>query len=273
MPPASAPAPTPTHNADDLLTCCTMPATVSIGIANPTPLLAPLGDAIAVLMPTRRPLASSSGPPLLPGLMASGLGCLGWAGGRRGRSPCEWGGGSVLCGTAPRSCTQAAASRQRKAQVRAAAHPYLSPRPLPPIQSQRTASVWMTFVIGAPQPPARVTAVGSSRPSPDTMPADMDTSSPNGLPIAKTRWPTNKSELQPRRTGRRRGLGGGGGGGGGAAAPPPAAPALAAAAAAGADLGAAGGSDDGGGGGGGGEEGKSRRRSTATSFSRSRPTT
>ena len=53
----------------------TKPRTVSMGMANPTPELAPLpvGSAMAVLMPTRRPRESSSTPPELPGLMAASV--------------------------------------------------------------------------------------------------------------------------------------------------------------------------------------------------------
>ena len=43
---------------------------MSIGIANPIPLLL---LAIAVLMPTTLPSASSSGPPELPGLIAASV--------------------------------------------------------------------------------------------------------------------------------------------------------------------------------------------------------
>ena len=43
-----------------------------MGMANPMPML-PLGPRIAVLMPTTLPAESSSGPPLLPGLMAASV--------------------------------------------------------------------------------------------------------------------------------------------------------------------------------------------------------
>ena len=39
----------------------------------PTPLWAPAGLMIWVLMPMMRPVESSSGPPLLPGLMAASV--------------------------------------------------------------------------------------------------------------------------------------------------------------------------------------------------------
>jgi hypothetical protein len=48
-----------------------MRLTSSTGIAKPMPALAPLGLAIWVLTPIRRPAESSSGPPELPGLMAA----------------------------------------------------------------------------------------------------------------------------------------------------------------------------------------------------------
>jgi hypothetical protein len=47
--------------------------TVSIGIANPTPLLVPDSEAIWALRPTTRPALSSSGPPELPGLIAASV--------------------------------------------------------------------------------------------------------------------------------------------------------------------------------------------------------
>ena len=46
---------------------------VSIGIAKPTPSLEPVFVAIWALTPTTRPLASSSGPPELPGLIAASV--------------------------------------------------------------------------------------------------------------------------------------------------------------------------------------------------------
>ena len=48
------------------LTWSTRPLTASMGMAKPTPLLAPDGDAIAVLMPMSRPRPSSKTPPELP---------------------------------------------------------------------------------------------------------------------------------------------------------------------------------------------------------------
>jgi hypothetical protein len=53
--------------------CSTIPLTLSIGMAKPTPLNAPEGLAMAVLMPISRPLESNRGPPLLPGLMAASV--------------------------------------------------------------------------------------------------------------------------------------------------------------------------------------------------------
>ena len=44
-----------------------------IGMANPIPMLPPLGPRMAVLMPTTSPAESSSGPPLLPRLMAASV--------------------------------------------------------------------------------------------------------------------------------------------------------------------------------------------------------
>ena len=46
---------------------------MSIGIANPTPLLDCVSVAICALMPITEPCASSSGPPELPGLMAASV--------------------------------------------------------------------------------------------------------------------------------------------------------------------------------------------------------
>ncbi len=43
------------------------------GIAKPTPFEPPDGDAIAVLMPSRRPPMSSNAPPELPGLIAASV--------------------------------------------------------------------------------------------------------------------------------------------------------------------------------------------------------
>jgi hypothetical protein len=45
----------------------------SADTANPTPWLAPLRVRMAVLMPTRRPRASTSAPPELPGLIAASV--------------------------------------------------------------------------------------------------------------------------------------------------------------------------------------------------------
>ena len=42
-------------------------------MAKPMPALAPLGLWMAVFTPMRRPALSSSGPPLLPGLMAASV--------------------------------------------------------------------------------------------------------------------------------------------------------------------------------------------------------
>mmetsp|Transcript_27993 Transcript_27993/g.89207 ORF Transcript_27993/g.89207 Transcript_27993/m.89207 type:complete len:266 (-) Transcript_27993:4316-5113(-) len=47
--------------------------TVSTGMAKPMPLKPPVLDTSATLTPMRRPLLSSSGPPLLPGLMAASV--------------------------------------------------------------------------------------------------------------------------------------------------------------------------------------------------------
>ena len=50
--------------------CSMIGRAMSIGMAKPMPLLS---AAMAVLMPTTAPLASSSGPPELPGLMAASV--------------------------------------------------------------------------------------------------------------------------------------------------------------------------------------------------------
>lgn len=50
----------------NFIICSTTPVTVSTGIAKPTPLDAPLGENIAVLIPTTLPLLLRRGPPLLP---------------------------------------------------------------------------------------------------------------------------------------------------------------------------------------------------------------
>mmetsp|Transcript_28635 Transcript_28635/g.72866 ORF Transcript_28635/g.72866 Transcript_28635/m.72866 type:complete len:298 (-) Transcript_28635:467-1360(-) len=55
------------------MSCGTTRATVSAGMANPTPTLVPVLVKMAVLMPTSAPELSSSGPPLLPGLMAASV--------------------------------------------------------------------------------------------------------------------------------------------------------------------------------------------------------
>jgi len=47
--------------------------TVSTGIENPTPEDAPDGEYIAVFIPIKLPELSSSGPPLLPGLIAASV--------------------------------------------------------------------------------------------------------------------------------------------------------------------------------------------------------
>ena len=46
-----------------------------MGMAKPTPeeMPTPVGSRMAVLMPTKRPLESRRGPPLLPGLMAASV--------------------------------------------------------------------------------------------------------------------------------------------------------------------------------------------------------
>eukprot|EP00879_Flechtneria_rotunda_P027682 GHRR01029663.1.p1 GENE.GHRR01029663.1~~GHRR01029663.1.p1 ORF type:complete len:129 (-),score=39.95 GHRR01029663.1:1187-1573(-) len=49
-----------------LMSCGTTRAIVSTGIAKPMPADVPVAVKIAVLMPIKRPLLSSSGPPLLP---------------------------------------------------------------------------------------------------------------------------------------------------------------------------------------------------------------
>jgi len=43
------------------------------GTAKPIPTEPPLPDTMAVLMPTTSPLRFTSGPPLLPGLMAASV--------------------------------------------------------------------------------------------------------------------------------------------------------------------------------------------------------
>ena len=47
--------------------------TILTGIANPIPILAPVWEIMAVLIPIRRPLASSKGPPELPLLIAASV--------------------------------------------------------------------------------------------------------------------------------------------------------------------------------------------------------
>mmetsp|Transcript_5346 Transcript_5346/g.24692 ORF Transcript_5346/g.24692 Transcript_5346/m.24692 type:complete len:339 (+) Transcript_5346:1598-2614(+) len=55
------------------MSCGTTLCTRSTGIANPTPALAPVLVKMAVLTPTSLPLASSSGPPEFPGLIAASV--------------------------------------------------------------------------------------------------------------------------------------------------------------------------------------------------------
>ena len=111
----------------------TMRLTVSTGMAKPMPAEAPDGEYIAVLTPTSLPFASSSGPPLLPGLI--------------------------------------------------------------------DASVWTQPLIGRPATPC------TSLPTAETMPCVSVESSPNGLPMANTDWPTNNSEEEPTVMGLRTDLG------------------------------------------------------------------
>ena len=47
--------------------------TMLAGMAKPTPCEPPEREKIAVLMPTSRPVRSTSGPPELPGLMAASV--------------------------------------------------------------------------------------------------------------------------------------------------------------------------------------------------------
>ena len=56
-----------------LMICSTMPATMSLGRAKPTPEDDPDVLYIAVLIPISRPLESNRGPPLFPGLMAASV--------------------------------------------------------------------------------------------------------------------------------------------------------------------------------------------------------
>ena len=51
----------------------TMRLTRSAGIEKPTPAELPDAERIALLTPTSRPALSSSGPPLLPGLIAASV--------------------------------------------------------------------------------------------------------------------------------------------------------------------------------------------------------
>ena len=48
-------------------------ATMALGIANPSPWLPPDSVRMNVSIPTRRPSTSTSGPPLLPGLMGASV--------------------------------------------------------------------------------------------------------------------------------------------------------------------------------------------------------
>jgi hypothetical protein len=49
--------------------CSNTVRTMLLGAANETPSLPPDWETMSVLMPTTRPSAFTSGPPLLPGLM------------------------------------------------------------------------------------------------------------------------------------------------------------------------------------------------------------
>jgi hypothetical protein len=74
-------------------TCCTRPLALSMGMANPTPLLLPLPESMAVLIPTSSPRLLRSGPPELPAGRGAGtagrqrgVGAGGAAGPPRGRA-------------------------------------------------------------------------------------------------------------------------------------------------------------------------------------------
>jgi len=51
----------------------TMWRAMLIGMAKPMPAFMPVRERMAVLMPTTRPMASTSGPPELPGLMEASV--------------------------------------------------------------------------------------------------------------------------------------------------------------------------------------------------------
>jgi hypothetical protein len=53
--------------------CSKMFLTMLLGAANPMPSLPPEREKIKVLIPTTRPLASTKGPPLLPGLIGASV--------------------------------------------------------------------------------------------------------------------------------------------------------------------------------------------------------
>jgi hypothetical protein len=55
------------------LICSNTVRTMLLGAAKPSPSLPPDCDRIRVLMPTSRPSMSTSGPPLLPGLMEASV--------------------------------------------------------------------------------------------------------------------------------------------------------------------------------------------------------
>ena len=55
------------------MSCSLITRAMLEGMAKPMPLLPPLGEKIAVLMPTTRPRRSMSGPPELPRLMAASV--------------------------------------------------------------------------------------------------------------------------------------------------------------------------------------------------------
>ena len=55
------------------MSCGTAFATLSMGIAKPTPADVPVFVNMAVFTPITRPLESRRGPPLLPGLMAASV--------------------------------------------------------------------------------------------------------------------------------------------------------------------------------------------------------